>query len=88
MQNLGNTSNSWKELVADLVKTLLSPIIIVCAFWYLTHDLKGDIDRIDQYHREDMKQVNDNMAKINDRWIELFKQFHILDKNGNYSDKR
>lgn len=43
--------------------------------------IRVDIDRIDQYHREDIKQVNDNMAKINDRWIELFKQFHILDKN-------
>ena len=56
-----NTLNSLKELIADLSKTLLSPIIIVCAFWYITHDLKADIDRIDKYHREDMKQVNENI---------------------------
>ena len=41
---------------------------------------REDIKKIDEHHREDMKQVNENMAKINDRWIELFKQFHILDK--------
>ena len=59
MQALSNSPDSWKEVVTDVTKTLLSPIIIVGACWYLTNDIKTDIDRIEKQHREDINGIEE-----------------------------
>ncbi len=70
----------YKEFISDISKTLLSPLIIIGAFWYIAHDIKNDVDRIEKQGTEQIKEMKQQFKESDERWYGLLKDLHSHDK--------
>ena len=53
--------------IVEIIASLFSPFIIIGAVWYLFQDLKKNMNQIHADHREDMKIMDVQMNKMEER---------------------
>jgi len=81
---MDNTIIDIARLIPEIITSLLSPVVIVGAIWYLTRDLKQEIHRIDDNHRQDIQKseewYREDRKLADERWEKLLSKFHEHDK--------